>query len=152
MTQPSSNSAKSEWTLSATPRSDPAFLGIVARNHAYVGDLDQALARLDDAFVGVEVSGERVHLPDLLRLRAELTAAAHPERTGAVVADLLAAIEVGKSQGSVLLALRAANQLGALDVDIRPTTWRDVLRSVLDRFPPDSTSPELVDAHTILRS
>jgi len=130
----------------------PAFLGIVARNHAYGGDLDQALARLDDAFVGVDVSGERIHLPDLLRLRAELTAAAHPDRTDAVVADLLSAIEVAKSQGSVLLALRAANQLASLEVGIRPTDWCDVLRSVLDTFPPDSASPELVDAHSILGS
>ncbi len=130
----------------------PAFLGIVARNHAYNGDVDQALVRLSEAFVGVDRSGERVHLPDLLRLRAELTAAGHPDRTDAVVADLLAAIEVGKSQGSVLLALRAANQLAELEVDIRPTYWRDVLCSVLDEFPPDSTSPELVLAHTILGS
>ena len=128
----------------------PAFLGIVARNHAYAGDLDQALARLDDAFVGVDVSGERIHLPELLRLRAELTAAAHPDRTDAAVADLQSAIEVALSQGSVLLALRAANQLARLDPGIRPTDWCDVLRSVLDAFPPDSASPELVDARSIL--
>ncbi|HEX7443493.1 MAG TPA: hypothetical protein VF320_06385, partial [Acidimicrobiales bacterium] len=82
----------------------------------------------------------------------ELTAARHPDRTDAVVADLLSAIEVGKSQGSVLLALRAANQLAKLEVDIRPPNWRDVLVSVLDTFPPGSASPELVDAHIILGS
>jgi len=130
----------------------PAFLGIVSRNFALNGALDQALERLEDALIGAEESGERIHLPDLLRLRAEITAAAHPERTQSVVDDLLAAIETGKSQGSVLLALRAANDLARLDVGVRPAGWADILRSVLDQFPPDSTSPELAHAYAILGS
>jgi hypothetical protein len=38
---------------------------------------------------------ELVHQPDLLRLRAEITTAAHPDRMAEVVKDLVAAVEIG---------------------------------------------------------
>ncbi len=128
----------------------PAFLGIVARCHLYAGNLAGALERVGDALLAVQKSGEWVHQPDLLRLRAEVTAAARPERPDEVVADLRAAVEVGLEQGSLVLALRAANDLARLpDGDRRPE-WREVVRSVVDRYPPSSTSAELAEARALL--
>ena len=66
----------------------PAFLGIVARSHSYAGNHDGALERVGDALLVAQKSGERVHQPDLLRLRAEIIATAHPERMDEVVTDL----------------------------------------------------------------
>jgi class 3 adenylate cyclase len=127
----------------------PTHLGIVAQNHYFLGDVDAALRTVDDALERTRTSGELVHQPDLLRLRAEITAAAHPERTDEAVGDLVAAIEIGLAQGSLLLALRAANDLARLSHD-RPPDWSERISAVLERFPPNSSSPELADALDLL--
>ena len=95
-------------------------------------------------------SGELVHQPDLLRLHAEITAVAHPERMHEVVTDLVAAVEIGLAQGSLVLALRAANDLARLPHYLRPPDWSDRIRAVLERFPPNSSSPELPEALDLL--
>jgi class 3 adenylate cyclase len=129
----------------------PTYLGIVARNHLYLGNAEQALTQLDDALKQTRTSGELVHQPDLLRLRAEITGQARPEKMDEVVTDLVSAVDIGVDQGSVVLALRAANDLARLPDAHRPADWADRVRSVLDRFPPGSSSPELFDARTLLR-
>ena len=128
----------------------PTYLGIVARNHHYLGDADQSLRTLEEAIDLTRTSGELVHQPDLLRLRAEITAIAHPERMDEVVADLVAAVEIGLAQGSLVLALRAANDLARLPRDARPPDWPDRIRAVLEQFPPSSSSPEFAEALDLL--
>ena len=83
------------------------------------------------------------------RLRAEITAAAYSERNDQVVQDLVAAVEMGLTQGSLVLALRAANDLGRLTHQ-RSLDWSERIRSVLERFPPNSSSPELAEAIALL--
>jgi class 3 adenylate cyclase len=123
----------------------PTHLGIVAQNHHYLGNADPALHALDEAMERSASSGELVHQPDLLRLRAEILTAAYPDRMEEAARDLVAAIEIGLAQGSLVLALRAANDLARLPRD-RPPDWGDRVRSVLDRFPPNSSSPEFAQA------
>ena len=67
-----------------------------------------------------------------------------------VVADLLAAVEVGLAQGSLVLALRAANDLARLPAGTRPADWRSVLSSVYDVLPPGSECPGVLDARALL--
>ncbi len=124
-------------------------LGIVAQNHYFLGHADLALRVLEDAMEQTRTSGELVHQPDLLRLRAEVLTSAHPGRTHEAVRDLVDAIEIGLSQGSLLLALRAANDLARLPHD-RPPDWSARISAVLERFPPNSSSPELADALDLL--
>ena len=128
----------------------PTYLGIVAKNHHFLGDADPALRAVEEAIDRTRTSGERVHQPDLLRLRAEITVAAHPDRMDEVVTDLVAAVEIGLAQGSLLLALRAANDLARLPHDVRPPDWSDRIGAVLERFPPNSSSPELAEALDLL--
>jgi class 3 adenylate cyclase len=128
----------------------PTYLGIVAQNHHFLGNADPALRAVEEALDRSGTSGERVHQPDLLRLRAEITAAAHPDRMEEVVTDLVAAVEIGLAQGSLVLALRAANDLGRLPRDVRPPDWSDRIGAVLERFPPNSSSPELAEALDLL--
>jgi class 3 adenylate cyclase len=123
----------------------PTHLGIVAQNHHYLGNADPALHALDEAMEQCESSGELVHQPDLLRLRAEIMTAAYPDRMDEAARDLVAAVDIGLAQGSLVLALRAANDLARLPHD-RPPDWGDRIRSVLDRFPPNSSSPEFAQA------
>jgi hypothetical protein len=128
----------------------PTYLGIVAKNHHFLGDADPALRAVGEAIDRTGTSGERVHQPDLLRLRAEITAAAHPDRMDEVVTDLVAAVEIGLAQGSLVLALRAANDMARLPHDVRPPDWGDRIGAVLERFPPNSSSPELAEALDLL--
>ena len=128
----------------------PTYLGIVARNHYYLGDADRALRTVQDAVDLTRTSGELVHQPDLLRLRAEINASANPDRMDEVVTDLVAAVEIGLAQGSVVFALRAAIDLARLPHDDRPPDWSHRIRAVLERFPPDSSSPELAEALDLL--
>ena len=123
----------------------PTHLGIVAQNHHYLGNDDSALRALDEALERSASSGELVHQPDLLRLRAEIVTAAYPDRMDEAIRDLVAAVDIGLAQGSLVLALRAANDLARLPHD-RPQDWGDRVRSVLDRFPPNSSSPEFAQA------
>jgi hypothetical protein len=58
-----------------------------------------------------------------------------------VVTDLVAAVEIGLAQGSLVFALRAAIDLARLPHDDRPPDWSDRIRPVLERFPPNSSSP-----------
>ena len=128
----------------------PTYLGIVALNHQCLGDADAAFRSIGEALETTMTSGELVHRPDLLRRRAEITLAAHPERMDEVVRDLVAAVDTGLAQGSLVLALRAADDLARLPDDARPPDWRDRIRAVLDRFPAGSTSPELAEARLLL--
>ncbi len=129
----------------------PTHLGIVAQNHHYLGDADPALKSLDEALERSASSGELVHQPDLLRLRAEIICAAYPERMDEAAADLEAAVDIGLAQGSLVLALRAANDLARLPHD-RPPDWAERLRAVLERFPHNSSSPEFAQALDLLEA
>jgi len=123
----------------------PTHLGIVAQNHHYLGHADSALQALDEAMERSASSGELVHQPDLLRLRAEIMTVGYPDRMDEAARDLVAAVDIGLAQGSLVLALRAANDLARLPHN-RPPDWGDRVRSVLDRFPPNSSSPEFAQA------
>ena len=123
----------------------PTHLGIVAQNHHYLGNAGPALQALDAAMERSASSGELVHQPDLLRLRAEIVTAAYPDRMDEAARDLVAAVDIGMAQGSLVLALRAANDLARLPHD-RPLDWGDRVRRVLDRFPSNSSSPEFAQA------
>jgi tetratricopeptide (TPR) repeat protein len=128
----------------------PAYLGNMARTHALLGNVAQALPILDDAMLVLHKQGEWIHQPYLLRLRAELTASVRPDRMNEVVHDLRAAVEVGLAQGSLVLALCAANDLARLPIEARPADWRGVLHSVYDLLPSDADCPGILDARTLL--
>jgi hypothetical protein len=115
-----------------------------------LGNLPEALQTVEDALLLVQKQGEWTHQPYLLRLRAELTASVHPDRMDDVVDDLRAAVEVGLAQGSLVLALGAANDLARLSLEARPADWRSVLSSVYDLLPPDSECPGILDARSLL--
>ena len=113
----------------------PTYLGIVALNHYYLGDADSAFRSIGEALATTLTSGELVHRPDLLRRRAEITLAARPERMDEVVRDLVAAVDTGLAQGSLVLALRAADDLARLPEDVRPPDWSDRIRAVARPVP-----------------
>lgn len=71
------------------------------------GDLDKAATCLDQAFESIE-RGQRLALPEALRLRAELRLRAGTAARAAVGAELREALGVARAQGDVYSSLRAA--------------------------------------------
>jgi tetratricopeptide (TPR) repeat protein len=77
-------------------------VGYLARD-----DLDKATRCLDQAFQGM-ASGQRLALPEALRLRAELRLRVDPSAEPDAEADFRAAITVAREQGTAYSVLRAA--------------------------------------------
>ncbi|HLK10843.1 MAG TPA: AAA family ATPase [Candidatus Binatia bacterium] len=91
----------------------PSYLGMLAAADAIEGNRRSALGRLDEGLAEVERTGERLHEGALLIAKSRLLAAGsdgRAVRTGADAAEacLRRALEVGRAQGAVLIALRAA--------------------------------------------
>ena len=129
-----------------------AFHGIAARNHLGRGDLKRALDEVNEGLAKVEKSGERLHEPYLLIMRAEVMARLSPDRVNDVLADLRAAVQLGVSQGSSMLALRAANQIGRLPEGARPRDWQDLVRTTSELLPQSSATTELAEARALLQT
>jgi hypothetical protein len=128
-----------------------AFHAIAARNHVVRGDLKRALDEVNEGLAQVEKSGEHLHQPYLLILRAEVTARLFQDRTNDVLADLRAAVQLGISQDSTMMALRAANEIARLPEGFRPRDWRDVVRATAELLPQSSTTNELAEARSLLQ-
>jgi len=78
-----------------------------ARGYLARDDLGKAVACLDQAFAAME-RGQRLALPEALRLRAELRVRADPAVRADADAELREAVEVARAQGAVYSSLRAA--------------------------------------------
>ena len=128
-----------------------AFHAIAARNYVVRGDLKRALDEVNQGLAQVEKSGEHLHEPYLLILRAEVTARLFQDRTNDVLADLRAAVQLGVSQNSTMMALRAANEIGRFPEGFRPRDWRDVVRTTAELLPQSSTTNELAEARSLLQ-
>ena len=122
----------------------------LAAGHLARGDLEQATACLEEAFAGMR-RGQRLALPEALRLRAELRLRADPSATTAAAADLREAIGVARAQGDVYSLLRAAlthRRLLGRDGDLVETALADAVRAYRDApaFPDLAAARELVGA------
>ncbi len=126
----------------------PFYLGQVAELLVRARRHDAAAEILIEALAQVERTGERWYLAELLRLRAEANAAEDP---AAAEADLRRAVGLARSQGALLLELRAAT--GIVRVASGGTSRRTeaaALRRLVDRFDPGLRTPDLAGARTVL--
>jgi hypothetical protein len=72
------------------------------------------LMSVEDALRVTQRTGERFGQPELLRLKGELQMAQDPRASGEAEQAFREAIDDSRSQGAMLLALRAAVSLGRL--------------------------------------
>jgi predicted ATPase len=91
----------------------PHMAGLAADAYLRIGNTAGGLASIADGLQVADRTGERFWKPELLRLRGELQIAreSHSSMTE-VEQSFREAIELARSQGATLLALRAANSLG----------------------------------------
>jgi hypothetical protein len=114
--------------------------------HEFRNEPDLAMQAVNDGLALVERTGERLHLPDLLRLRGRYLL--QEGATSAAVESIRSAAELATRQGHHLAALKAGLELAGLPADIRPRDWRSLLVRTLDQLPQDCAFPDVIAARS----
>jgi predicted ATPase len=125
-------------------------LVLLAEARAAAGDLEAALALLDDALGHADRSGERWYDAELHRSRAAVLR--RLGRDGDAAVSLARAVDVARSQGARLWELRGAHELARLWRDQgRCAEARNILKPVYGRFTEGFDKPDLEEAEALLR-
>ncbi len=104
---------------------------------------DEGLSRIDEALHCAQQSGEIFWVPELHRLRGKLL-----EKVGGnTTASLKTALDTAQTHGLIMLALRAATNLTALDPSANNI---EILRSILQEFAPNTTCCDLTAARRVM--
>jgi len=137
------------WTTGA-----PEGLGAIAQGLAGLGRLDEALATLERALAWAERSGERWHVAELLRIKAELLLQQEtPDSVAAAEGSFERALEVARGQGALLWELRTAMSLARQwQKSGRGGEANRLLEPVYARFSEGLTTPDLRSARELLQS
>jgi class 3 adenylate cyclase/predicted ATPase len=127
----------------------PHNLALLASAYEIAGQIDEALARLDDALQIVERTGERWFEAELYRHKGQLLL--RQGHTGAVEELYRTALGIAQEQKAKLWELRAAVSLARLRRDQgRRGEARDLLAPVYGWFTEGFGTPDLKDAKALL--
>ena len=124
-------------------------LSYLAQLHALSGDYGRAQDLVAEALDVVRKSGEYLHLPELLRLRAGYILAERGDADEAV-ADLIDALRVAGDTGARVARLRAAIDLARLPESSRPEDWRGILDQARSAMPGSYVGDETAIADDLL--
>jgi predicted ATPase len=115
------------------------------------GDVDRAVAILDEALATCERTGHRAFEAELHRVRGEMLLKSDPANPAPAAEAFLTAIAVAKQQGARSFELRAALSLAKLYQSTRrPADAHAVLAPALEGFPPTPEMPEIAEAQGLL--
>jgi predicted ATPase len=123
----------------------------LAEAEARAGDVNRALATLDEALATCERTGHRAFEAELHRVRGEMLLKRDPGNPAPADHALQTAIVVAKQQGTRSFELRAALALAKLWQSTgRPADVRAVLAPALEGFLPTPEMPEIAEAEALL--
>ena len=123
----------------------------LAEAEAAAGDLDRALAILDEGLATADRMGHRTFEAELHRARGDILLKQKPAHSAPVEEALLTAIAVAKQQGTCSFELRAALALAKLYQSTgRPADAHAVLAPALEGFVPRPEMPEIAEAEALL--
>ena len=123
----------------------------LAEAEARAGDIDRALAILDETLATSEPTGDRKFDAELHRVRGEMLLKRDPANPAAAEEALLTAIAVSKQQSTRSFELRAALSLARLYQSTgRPIEGHAVLAPALEGFAPTQEMPEIAEAEALL--
>jgi predicted ATPase len=133
------------WTADA-----PTYLGYLARGFAGLGQIDKALATVDQALARAEQGGERWYVPELLRIKGEFLL--RTDQSSSAAEDcFLGAIDLARDQGALFWELRSALSLARLrERQARRDEAIRVLAPVYDRFTEGFATADLKQAKALL--
>jgi class 3 adenylate cyclase len=127
----------------------PSLLVEQASGYLARDDLDKAATCLNQAFESIE-RGQRLALPEALRLRAELRMRVDPTAKADADAELREAIGVARSQGAVYSSLRAALSHRRL-LDTEPDDLVDTaLAEAVAAYGDATEFPDLAEARRLM--
>ena len=128
------------------------FLKIaLAEAEASAGDLDRALAILDEGLATADRMGHRAFEAELHRARGDILLKRDPANLALAEEALLTAIGVSKRQATRSFELRAALSLAKLYQSTnRPVDAHGVLALALEGFAPTPEMPEIEQARALL--
>jgi predicted ATPase len=134
---------------------DMRFAGLVkialTEAEARAGDVDRALAILDEALATSERTGHRTFDTELHRVRGAMLLKRDPSNPMPAEEAFQAAIAVAKQQGTRSFGLRAALALAKLyQSTARPAEAHAVLALALDGCSPTPEMPEIAEAQALL--
>jgi tetratricopeptide (TPR) repeat protein len=141
------------WKAGGAELSRPIFLWGLARCQVATGDVEAGLQALDEAVETSGHTGEGLLLSEILRLRAELLHTRDAQNVEAWRGQVLEAVAVARSQGAVMLELRALGTLATLTPD--RGTQRDLgrLQELVSMLrDAGETDSEIEDAEAVLRN
>jgi class 3 adenylate cyclase len=127
-----------------------AHLAYLAQLRAAAGELDAAEALAAEAVDLVQRTGERVHLPELLRQRGCYAQARGAAEEAA--ASYGGSVRVAIEQGARVARLRAALGIAALPDRVRPAEWRTVVADARADLPASTSTEDTVAADELLAS
>ncbi|HTR12099.1 MAG TPA: AAA family ATPase, partial [Roseiarcus sp.] len=124
---------------------------VLAEAEARAGDVDHALAILDEGLATCERIGHRAFEAELHRARGEMLLKRDPINPAPAEEALQTAIAVAKRQGTRSFELRAALSLAKLyQSTSRPGEAHDLLAPALEGFAPTPEMPEAAEAQALL--
>jgi predicted ATPase len=123
----------------------------VSEGEARAGDLERAVATLDEALTTAERAGFRTFEAELHRVRGEILLKRGPSTPAPAEDAFLTAIAVSKQQGTRSFGLRGALSLAKLyQSSGRPVDAHAVLAPALEGFSPTPEFPEIAEAQEIM--
>ncbi|HKN28558.1 MAG TPA: hypothetical protein VJY34_12010, partial [Roseiarcus sp.] len=123
----------------------------LAEAETRAGDVDRALAILDEALATCDRTGHRAFEADLNRVRGEMLLKRDPANPAAAEEAFQTAIAIAKQQSARSFGLRAALSLAKLfQSTARPVEARDALAPALEGFSPTPDLPEIAEAQALL--
>jgi predicted ATPase len=123
----------------------------LAEAETRAGDVDRALAILDEALATCRRTGHRAFEADLNRVRGEMLLKRDRANPAAAEEAFQTAIAVAKQQGARSFELRAALSLAKLYQSTgRPVEAHAVLAPALEGFAPTPEMPEIAEARALM--
>jgi predicted ATPase len=130
---------------------DGLLKGVLADAEARAGDLDRAVAILDEALATCERTGHRAFEAEVHRARGEMLLRGDPANPATSEEALQAAIAVAKKQGTRSFELRAALTLAKLYHSTgRTVEAHAALATALEGFSPTPEMPQIAEAQSLL--
>jgi serine/threonine protein kinase/predicted ATPase len=131
----------------------PYYLGMLGDAYTQAGRFEDALQAFNEALGIAERNDDRFQEAELHRLKGELLLAASPDQTAAAESCFRQALAIAVRQESKAWELRAATSLARLwERQGRRDDARAALAAVYGTFTEGFTTPDLVDAKTLLDS
>ena len=122
-----------------------------AELQAELGEVDAALATLDQTLAGVERSGHRSFDAEVCRVRGEILLKSDHSNATAAEAALQTAVSIARQQAAPTFVLRAALSLARLRQGTgRCADARAVLAPALEGFTLSASMPEIAEAQALM--